>query len=309
LLKREPMRTRTSTADLMPVVGFATRGLSIRTLLIRMKGAPLPLHVALDIAMSVARLVRAEHDAGREVGSLDDSRVVLMENGMISLMAGGDRLAPELKNPAAKATFASDVFAVGCVLSRLVGGARSDDDGPVTSMAELPVELEQLLASCLSTDPKMRPSQLKHVEKALAQFLTDDQIDAALEERIALVKENTPAIAKPFAAEEPRVIATEDVQSRLILRGGGRSGLIYGGLVVGLLFAAGAWWWLKPSAALPAPVAAAPAPTPEVVAAPPAVDDAPAPAPAEPELSPPPAADPEPAAKAPPAKAKKHRRR
>jgi len=294
----------------MPVVGFAARGLSIRTLLIRLKGEPLPLHVALDIALSVVRLVRVEHDAGRVVGTLDDSRVVLMENGMISFMAGGDRLAPELKNPAAKATFASDIFAVGCILSRLIGGAPSDDDAPATLIPELPIELDQLMQSCLSTDPKMRPSQIKWVEKSLTQFLTEEQIEAALEERIALVKQNTPEIPKHLAAEDSRVIATEDVQSRMILVGGGRSWLVYGGLVMGLLLAAGAWWWFKPSSAAPAPVAvekAEPPTDPEPAAAP--AVDAVAHAEAAPELAPPPAAAEPVAVKAAPVKAKKHRRR
>jgi hypothetical protein len=306
-LALEPIRT--STEDLMPVVGFATRGVSIRTLIDRMEGKRLPLYVAVDVALSMARLIHAEHSAGRTLGALDASRVALMENGAISLVAGGQRLAPELKKGSAQPTVASDVFALGTVMMQLFTGV---DDPSRNSNVDVPEELIQLAQSCSDRDPKMRPSSMKHVEKALAVQLSEQQMEEALERRVALVKQFAPEMPQVRVPRQERVIATEDITGHNLVglrRGGTGVAKVMIAMAVLLLLSAAGVWWLQYGRVQPA-VTPPPAPAAEVAA--PEDTHAAIVAPAEPSAP----AEVEPAAppapvevKAAPVKAKKHKKR
>jgi len=95
-----------------------------------------------------------------------------------------------------------------------------------------------LVLSCLSTDPRARPSTMKGVEKAIALFLTDEQAEAALAERVELVKRFAPEVPQHLRPADPMIIATEDVQSHLIERPRKPLLLLGGGLAVGVLLCA-----------------------------------------------------------------------
>jgi hypothetical protein len=162
----------------------------------------------------------------------------------------------------------------------------------------------------------MRPSSMKNVEKALSIHLSEQQMDEALTERVALVKELAPEVPRHVVSREPKVIATEDIEihtlSGLKRTGSGPVKLI-AALVVALLAAAGAvgWWQhelaraqaVVPPQPLEAPAAVAPAA--EKVEAP-AVAPAPEVAPAEEPVVAPPAP---PEVKAAPVRVKKHKKR
>lgn len=299
---------RTSTEDLLPAVGFATRGISIRTLLSKLDGRRLALPVALDLGLSVARLIRVEHSSNRVVGALDASRVALMENGAISLVAGGERLAPELSAPLAPPTVASDIYALGVLLTQLFTGQVEPQADELPTNVDIPEELIQLSQSCLDPNPKLRPSAVKFVEKALAVHLSEAQMDEALTERVALVKQLAPEVPKHLLPQQPLVIATEDITGHNLIGLRERGGAVkwVAALVALVVVGGGALWWLR----RPAPVA--PAPEPAVVAPAQVVPEEavkpPEPPPPEPEAAPaePPAP---PEVKAAPVRVKKHRKR
>lgn len=161
---------RISTLDLFPALGVTDRVVSLEQLLASTGQEPLPLAQALHLGAALAQRVAAVHAAGRAVGLLDGDRVRVSAGGQVSLTRTGlGALAPELAQGGSGSS-ASDIYAVGFLIHRLVTGAAPSLARPVPPSElnpRLDAELDAVLLRALRPAPEERPAVALALQAAL----------------------------------------------------------------------------------------------------------------------------------------------
>ena len=186
---------RLSTLDLFPALDLADREVSLERLL---ASAPLPLEQALHLGAALAQRVAAIHASGRTVGLLDAQRVRISVSGQVSLTrAGVGALAPELEG-GGSGTVASDIFAVGFMIHRLVTGQTPAlDVAPSQLNPRLDAEHDPVLLAALRRAPDERPAAVLALQAALEGLAEELGLSAdarGLGQRVERLLDAAPAV-------------------------------------------------------------------------------------------------------------------
>lgn len=167
----------------------------------------LDLEIAAAIAWPVLRTLRDLHRARREpLRHVNLTEIMIDRDGGVRLHAelpldrdrrsdGAEAYSPELLRgaPAASITLASDVYAVGCVMFRILAGrwphAGDEQGGSITNVLtgrvpkplgalcpDLPIELERAIERAIAADSAARHRDAGELLDALQPWLPDEAV-------------------------------------------------------------------------------------------------------------------------------------
>ena len=214
--------------------------------------AELDTSTVLQLGQDLCTALAAAHAQGIVHGDLKPGNVIIQRDGALKLTDFGQGTSASALSPEQVAghppSMASDMFALGCLLYRLLAGVHPFGANLAPSEAEapglsdrgitVPEPLEGLVFDLLNPDPSQRPSQALDVRQRLLSIARDFPAgqDTALEQIASVVGQQTV----PADAHAPGP-GTSAAESRRPLPA------VVGGLVI---LSAAALWYAWPDASL-----------------------------------------------------------